>query len=177
MRRYSRKFLEKHPHLRGKDIETTRKACARFRHMPVSVMNFVEGTRFTVGKHDRQGAPYRHLLHLRAGASPSPWRPWGSTAQAGGCDHRLSRRRPQLLGLHVRSGQGDQGSGPLSADRTQSGGDYFNDPEFQQEFQQWLNGIWHERTRPWISCWRTRRSKTLMPNLLPGPWCCSSAPA
>jgi hypothetical protein len=24
-------------------------------------------------------------------------------------------------------------------------GDYFNDPEFQQEFQQWLNGIWHEK--------------------------------
>ena len=24
-------------------------------------------------------------------------------------------------------------------------GDYFNDPEFQQEFQQWLNGIWREK--------------------------------
>ena len=24
-------------------------------------------------------------------------------------------------------------------------GDYFNDPEFQQAFQQWLNGIWHEK--------------------------------
>ena len=58
MRRYSRKFLEKATASEGKrHIETTRKACARFRHMPVSVMNFVEGTRFTVGKHDRQGHP------------------------------------------------------------------------------------------------------------------------
>ena len=24
-------------------------------------------------------------------------------------------------------------------------GDYFNDPEFQQEFQQWLNGIWRDK--------------------------------
>ena len=30
-------------------------------------MNFVEGTRFTAHKHDKQGAPYRHLLHPRAG--------------------------------------------------------------------------------------------------------------
>ncbi|MGL5776801.1 MAG: acyltransferase, partial [Aeromonas veronii] len=67
MRRYSRKFLEKHPHLKGKDIETTRKACARFRHIPVSVMNFVEGTRFTGSKHQKQGSPYRHLLLPKAG--------------------------------------------------------------------------------------------------------------
>ena len=51
----------------GKDIETTRQACAKFRHIPVSVMNFVEGTRFTARKHDKQAAPYRHLLHPRAG--------------------------------------------------------------------------------------------------------------
>ena len=40
MKRYSREFLKKNPHLKGKDIETTRKACEKFKHKPVSVMNF-----------------------------------------------------------------------------------------------------------------------------------------
>jgi 1-acyl-sn-glycerol-3-phosphate acyltransferase len=30
MKRYSRRFLEKNPHMRGKDMETTRKACERY---------------------------------------------------------------------------------------------------------------------------------------------------
>ena len=35
MRRYSREFLLRNPHLRGKDIETTRNACEKFpRHIP-----------------------------------------------------------------------------------------------------------------------------------------------
>ena len=47
MRRYSRETLERHPELRGQDTEATRQACAKFAQVPVSVMNFVEGTRFT----------------------------------------------------------------------------------------------------------------------------------
>jgi 1-acyl-sn-glycerol-3-phosphate acyltransferase len=76
MRRYSRKLLEKKPHLKGKDIETTRQACAKFRHIPVSVMNFVEGTRFTARKHDKQGHPIATCCTRGLAASPSPWRPW-----------------------------------------------------------------------------------------------------
>ena len=47
MKRYSKEFLEKNPHLRGKDLETTKIACEKFKKMPISIMNFVEGTRFT----------------------------------------------------------------------------------------------------------------------------------
>lgn len=50
MKRYSRAFLEKHPHLKGKDLETTKIACKKFENTPVSVMNFVEGTRFNEKK-------------------------------------------------------------------------------------------------------------------------------
>jgi 1-acyl-sn-glycerol-3-phosphate acyltransferase len=49
------------------DFETTRIACEKFRLIPTSVINFVEGTRFTPAKHSRQGSPYRHLLKPRAG--------------------------------------------------------------------------------------------------------------
>ena len=67
MKRYNQAFLKKHPHLRGKDMETTKKACAKFKHKPVSVMNFIEGTRFTDKKHDKQDSPYQHLLKPKSG--------------------------------------------------------------------------------------------------------------
>jgi 1-acyl-sn-glycerol-3-phosphate acyltransferase len=67
MKRYSQSFLRKNPHLRGKDLETTRKACAKFKHKPVSVMSFIEGTRFTQDKHNKQNSPFEHLLKPKAG--------------------------------------------------------------------------------------------------------------
>lgn len=67
MRRYSTTQLKKNPKLRGKDIEVTRKACAKFKSSPVSVMNFVEGTRFTAEKHKKQNSPFKHLLKPKAG--------------------------------------------------------------------------------------------------------------
>lgn len=67
MKRYSPEYLARHPEKRGKDMETTRRACAKFRTTPVSVMNFIEGTRYSRAKHDRQKSPYRHLLRPKAG--------------------------------------------------------------------------------------------------------------
>ena len=46
MTRTSKAQLKKNPKLRGKDLETTR-ACEKFKEMPVSIVNFVEGMRFT----------------------------------------------------------------------------------------------------------------------------------
>ncbi|MCC2607961.1 acyltransferase [Planctobacterium marinum] len=67
MRRYSRKFLEKHPEMKGKDLEATKEACRKFKFKPVSVMNFVEGTRITPKKHQKQQSEFTHLLKPKAG--------------------------------------------------------------------------------------------------------------
>ena len=67
MKRYSPDYLAKHPEKRGRDLETTRRACQRYRHIPVAIVNFVEGTRFTLEKHADQESPYRHLLRPRIG--------------------------------------------------------------------------------------------------------------
>jgi 1-acyl-sn-glycerol-3-phosphate acyltransferase len=67
MKRYSGATLLRHPELQGKDMAATRRACEKFRHMPVSVMNFAEGTRFTPAKHAAQSSPYRYLLRPKAG--------------------------------------------------------------------------------------------------------------
>ncbi len=67
MRRYSREFLERHPEKRGDDLETTRRACRHYRKIPVTVLDFAEGTRFTREKQADQASPYRHLLRPRFG--------------------------------------------------------------------------------------------------------------
>lgn len=67
MKRYSPEYLEKHPEKRGADLQTTRRAMRRYRNIPVAILNFVEGTRFTQEKHDDQDSPYRHLLRPRIG--------------------------------------------------------------------------------------------------------------
>lgn len=67
MKRYTASYLSRHPEKRGQDRETTRKACEKFRHSPVSVMNFVEGTRFSKLKQRSQKSPFKHLLRPRAG--------------------------------------------------------------------------------------------------------------
>jgi 1-acyl-sn-glycerol-3-phosphate acyltransferase len=67
MKRYSPSYLAKNPHMKGKDLETTRHACEKFRDTPTSVLNFVEGTRFTEEKREARKSPYDNLLQPRAG--------------------------------------------------------------------------------------------------------------
>ncbi len=69
MKRYSREFLLRHPELKGKDLETTRRSCERFKHSPVSVLNFLEGTRFTPEKKAKQASAYQHLLTPKGGGA------------------------------------------------------------------------------------------------------------
>ncbi len=67
MRRFSRDYIEQNPEQKGQDLEITRKACEKFKLFPISVINFVEGTRFTQVKHDNQESPFKHLLNPKAG--------------------------------------------------------------------------------------------------------------
>jgi 1-acyl-sn-glycerol-3-phosphate acyltransferase len=67
LRRYSRKDLIKNPALRGKDLENAARACEKLKHIPVSMMTFPEGTRFSQAKHDQQKSPFRNLLRPRFG--------------------------------------------------------------------------------------------------------------
>ena len=69
MKRYSREFLKKHPELKGKDLEATRKSCEKFKLTPVSVLNFLEGTRFSEEKHQNQRSPYKNLLKPKGGGA------------------------------------------------------------------------------------------------------------
>lgn len=146
MRRYSRKFLEKNPHLRGKDLEVTRRACEKFRHLPISVTNFVEGTRFTPAKHQHQASPYRHLLKPRAGGVAFVLGAMGDQMKQivnvtivypDGADNFWGfisgRIRRIIVDVEVI---------PITDDLK---GDYFEDAEFKERFCGWLNRLWGEK--------------------------------
>ena len=68
LRRYTAEYLQQHPEKRGLDIQTARRACQRYRHIPVTILSFLEGTRFAREKQMDQDSPYRHLLRPRIGA-------------------------------------------------------------------------------------------------------------
>ncbi len=67
MKRYSKEFLARNPHLKGKDMQQTQKSCAKFKNFPTSVINFIEGTRFTANKQQKQSSPFQYLLKPKAG--------------------------------------------------------------------------------------------------------------
>jgi 1-acyl-sn-glycerol-3-phosphate acyltransferase len=147
MRRYSRAQLEKHPEWRGKDLEATRRACEKFRDLPVSIMNFVEGTRFTQAKHAGQGSPYRNLLLPRAGGTAFVLQAMGPLLQAlVDVSVVYPAGRPTLYGLlsgQVRDVRVRVRT--LAIPPELLAGDYQNDAAFRARFQEWLNQLWREK--------------------------------
>jgi 1-acyl-sn-glycerol-3-phosphate acyltransferase len=67
MKRYSKSKLKKRPDLRGKDLERSRKACEQLRDQPLTLLNFVEGTRIDPSKHSDQNSPFQYLLRPKSG--------------------------------------------------------------------------------------------------------------
>jgi len=67
MRRHSKEAIAKNPSLKGKDIEEAKRACALLKDKPFTLLNYLEGTRFTKAKQAQQKSPYTHLLKPRAG--------------------------------------------------------------------------------------------------------------
>lgn len=144
MNRYSKELLKKHPELRGKDTEATRKACEKYRHLPVSVMNFVEGTRFTEAKHSRRSSPYEHLLVPRSGGIALVLDAMGSMLNAV-VDVTLvyPNGRPGMIDLlsgRARAVKVLVDVIPIPQELL--GGDYENDKDFRVRFQAWLNARW-----------------------------------
>lgn len=147
MGRYTPKQIARHPALAGRDIAVTRRACEKFREIPVAIMNFVEGTRWRADKHARQQSPYRHLLKPKSGGVAFVLDAMGqglhaiidvTIAYPGGVPTLLDLLANRVREIRVRVRQR-----PIPADLV--GGDYQNDRAFRARFQQWMNGLWHEK--------------------------------
>ncbi len=148
MKRYSSDFIKKNPDLKGKDIEITRKACEKFKTLPVSVMNFVEGTRFSEMKHKRQNSHYRHLLKPKAGGTGFVFSAMGDSIKKilnvtivypeGDCDFwNFLCGLIKEVDVHIETMD-------VTPDLV---GDYENDPAYKAHFQKWVNRLWEEKDR------------------------------
>ncbi len=147
MKRYSREQVARRPELAGRDIAATRRACERFRAIPVSIMNFVEGTRYTDAKHAAQQSPYRHLLKPKSGGVAFVIDAMGEGLQAI-LDVTIAypAGRPTMLDLfggRVREVRVDLRERPIP--REFIGGDYQNDAAFRERFQVWMSALWSEK--------------------------------
>ncbi|MFF3701212.1 MULTISPECIES: acyltransferase [Pseudomonas] len=148
MKRYSKAFLERHPHLKGQDLEITKAACELFKRQPVTVVNYLEGTRFTPAKRDAQGSPFRHLLKPKAGGVAFVLAALGEQLDAlldvtlvypgdtaPGFWDLVSGAVPRVIvDIQVRA-----------LDPALWRGDYENDPQFRHSVQDWVNQLWHDK--------------------------------
>jgi 1-acyl-sn-glycerol-3-phosphate acyltransferase len=144
MKRYSQAQVAKKPELKGKDIETTRKSCEKFKDTPTTIINFVEGTRFTEQKHKQKRSPFRHLLPPKAGGIAFTLASMGQQFHSVLDVTILYPDNPGHVALDMLCGRLKRVVvlvEILPVDH-QIIGDYFNDEGFRINFQNWLNQRW-----------------------------------
>jgi 1-acyl-sn-glycerol-3-phosphate acyltransferase len=143
MKRYSRSFLEKNPHLKGRDVEVTRKACEKFKNSPIAVMNFVEGTRFTPEKHQKQQSPFNNLLKPKAGGVAFILGAMGDYLD---CILNITIAYPGGVPDFWDFLCGRVSHIKMIIEKTAVTpnilGNYDTDKNFQAEFQTWVNDLW-----------------------------------
>ncbi|CAD5108671.1 acyltransferase [Zestomonas carbonaria] len=147
MKRYSKAYLERHPEKRGEDTRTTRRACEKFRDVPVAIFNFLEGTRFTPAKHDEQGSPFRYLLKPKAGGIAFVLDAMGNQLKS-------------LVNITIHYPDGNPSFWDFLCGKVRQvvvryhrldiptqflGRDYNNDEAYRLEFQQWVNQLWEAK--------------------------------
>jgi 1-acyl-sn-glycerol-3-phosphate acyltransferase len=130
------------------DLETTRRACAVYREVPVTVVNFLEGTRFTEAKRESTQSPYTRLLRPKTGGLAYTLNAMGDqfagivdvTIEYAPVDNSLAwswlSGQQADLQLHVRV---------LPVPQHLLGSDFAREAEHREAVQKWLAQIWEEK--------------------------------
>ncbi len=149
MKRYSFKELRKNPERRKEDFETARSTGVKFRNSSVSILSFLEGTRFTKAKHETQKSPYQNLLVPKVGGVSAVLQGMGENFYAvvdvtiiypDGVVNLLQSFMGRLRHTQVIIRQLEVPTNLIS-------GDYFNDPNYRQNLQSWVRNIWSEKDK------------------------------
>ncbi|WP_309045410.1 acyltransferase [Marinobacter sediminicola] len=150
MHRHTKEQIAKNPELKGKDIAATEAACEKFRYTPVTIFNFMEGTRFTPAKHQRQKSPYKNLLKPRA----------GGTAFVLGAMGEMLHTMLDVTIVYPGAGEQRIGIWDYLSGRIERiiidirireippqflGMDYESNRETRVEFQRWVSELWAEK--------------------------------
>jgi len=147
--RHSSEYLKEHPEQKGKDYEATRKACEKFGIVPTSVMNFLEGTRFTKEKHDRQKSEYEFLLRPKSGGLALAL-------------DVLGEKFHSMLDITIVYPDGIPGFGDFLCGKVKRitvrmktieipkkflHGDYEGDPVFRDDMHKWVQQLWLDKDK------------------------------
>jgi 1-acyl-sn-glycerol-3-phosphate acyltransferase len=129
------------------DLERTRQACEKFKRVPTSVINFLEGTRFTQDKHDAQKSPYRNLLKPKVGGVAVALATLGARFDAV-LDVTIvypdgSPTFWDLLTGRVTQVRVEVRQLPIPAELT--AGDYARDAGMRARVQAWVNTLWQDK--------------------------------
>ena len=147
MKRYSKDYLDRHPEKRGEDLATTRRACERFRGQPISVLNFLEGTRFTVQKQQKQNSPYQHLLRPKVGGIAFVLEAMGeqfhSLLDVSITYPEGSLSMWEFLRGHLHEVKVRVRELPIPKDLLH--GNYMENEIFRRKFQNWVQEIWESK--------------------------------
>ena len=131
------------------DLERARRACEKFRRVPTTVINFLEGTRYSAGKHATQRSPFRHLLKPKIGGIATAIATLGDRAQTL-LDVTIAYPDGpptfwQLLSGQVRRVVVHVNAVPIPAEFI--GGDYAGDAAFRARIQDWVYALWRDKDR------------------------------
>ncbi|RKG30155.1 acyltransferase [Acinetobacter tianfuensis] len=147
MKRHSKEQIAKNPELKYRDMEEARKSCEQLLSQPFTLLNYLEGTRFTPEKHQQQKSPYTNLLKPKAGGLALALSILGDKIDA-------------LVDMTIVYPDGAPGYGefwlgevPRIAVNLRKinipdwvlGGNYEDDPKYREKFQTWVDELWTEK--------------------------------
>ena len=147
MKRHSKEQIAKNPELKYRDMDEARKSCEQLLSQPFTLLNYLEGTRFTPEKQAQQQSPYQHLLKPKAGGLALALNILGDKIDA-------------LVDMTIVYPDGAPGYGefwlgevPRIAVNLRKievpawvlEGNYDEDAEFREKFQIWVDGLWAEK--------------------------------
>ena len=147
MKRHSKEQIAKNPELKYRDIEEARKSCEQLLSQPFTLLNYLEGTRFTPEKQAQQQSPYQNLLKPKAGGMALALNILGDKIDA-------------LVDMTIVYPDGAPGYGefwlgevPRIAVNLRKieipdwvlQGNYEEDADFREKFQHWVDELWHEK--------------------------------
>lgn len=146
MARHTREQIRKNPALKNKDLQTTQQACQKFIEHPSTIMNFVEGTRFTEKKRIQKSSPYRYLLKPKTAGIAIVLNALQQDL-SGIIDATIAYQPQHLSFWHFLCGNFDNVIChyrvlPIEALLL---GNYHEDREYRKRLQAWLNDIWQQK--------------------------------
>lgn len=147
MKRYSKEYLEKHPEKKGEDFKATQASCEKFKQIPTSIMNFLEGTRFSDNKHQQQNSPFTHLLKPKAGGMAFAMNVMGDQFQS---IIDVTIYYPNKTPSFWEFLKGEMPRVIVSAKEINipsnlRSGNYQENAEYREAFQAWIYEIWQDK--------------------------------